>query len=138
MFSTRTKQNAAFQAKIAHLALPLRPLVSITTGRDHTYFPRTLLHYHLLTDAELEELAHFYHQRTPSMWTAHYPKPMNWKHGLSVDEKRRKFGKFIGLRGCDSPVRTEEELQDELRREARRIWMAEEDEMMRRKRESYY
>jgi hypothetical protein len=29
---------------------------------------------------------------------------MNWKEDACVGVKRRKFGKFIGLRGCESPV----------------------------------
>ncbi len=132
---SRKVQNPALEAKIANLALRLVPLVRFTTGQVHPSFPKTLLHYHLLTDAELEGLAHFYHQRTPSMYTEFYPKPMNWKQGLSIAEKRRKFGKFCGLRGCDSPVKTEEEMQKEIWEAARRARESEEEEMWRRKRQ---
>lgn len=31
---------------------------------------------------------------------------MNWREGLTIEEKRRKLGNFIGLRGCESPVQT--------------------------------
>jgi hypothetical protein len=50
---------------------------------------------------------------------------------MPLEEKRRKIGRFIGLRGCESPirVRTEEEIMED----ARRARLAEEDEMWRRK-----
>jgi hypothetical protein len=138
MFSLRkAKKDPALEAKIAQLKLPLAPLVRLTSGTVHPAFPKTFLNYHLLTSSELDELAHFYHQRTPCRWTAHYPKPMNWREGLTIDEKRRKFGRFMGLRGCESPVKTEEELQEELIREAR-ARVAEEDEILRSKARGYY
>lgn len=136
MFATRRTQNPGLQAKISQLVLPLAPLVQLTSGQVHPSFPITLLHYHLLTDVELEELAHFYHQRTPCALTGHYPKPMNWRAGLTVNEKKRKWGRFMGLKGCESPVllKTEEQIWEEARR-ARLV--EEEDEMWRRKREWY-
>lgn len=86
------------------MAVRLAPLVQLTTGAVHPDFPRTLLAFWLLTDAQLDSLAHFYHQRTPCAWTAQYPCPVSWPPGLGIEEKRRKLGRFIGLRGCDSPV----------------------------------
>jgi len=135
MFRTRKTQNPDLEARISQLALPLAPLVQLTSGQVHPSFPTTLLHYHLLTDAELEELAHFYHQRTPCALTAQYPKPMNWKAGLTVNEKKRKWGRFMGLGGCESPVvlKTEEEIWEE----ARRARMVEDEEMWKRKRGWY-
>lgn len=75
MFSER---NPALAAKIAQLSLPLAPLVSLQTGQIHPHFPKTLLSFWLLTTDQLDELAHFYHQRTPGPWTLHYPCPVNW------------------------------------------------------------
>ncbi|KAI0141472.1 hypothetical protein BJ166DRAFT_503598 [Pestalotiopsis sp. NC0098] len=114
------------------MALPLAPLVQLTTGRVHPSFPSTLLRFWLLTDAELEGLAHFYHQRTPCRWTFHYPCPVAWDQGLALEEKRRRIGKFIGLRGCETPVRvrSEDEIMEEARRARER---EEEDEVWRRK-----
>ncbi|KAK4099793.1 hypothetical protein N658DRAFT_498040 [Parathielavia hyrcaniae] len=86
------------------MSLRLAPLVQLTTGRVHPSFPRTLLAFWLLTEPELDALAHFYHQRTPCAWTAQYPCPVSWAAGLVVEEKRRKLGRFIGLRGCETPV----------------------------------
>jgi hypothetical protein len=86
------------------MRLTLAPLVQLTTGRIHPSFPSTLLNFWLLTDSELEELASFYHQRTPCQWTQRYPCPVQWGEELSIEAKRRKIGRFIGLRGCESPV----------------------------------
>lgn len=56
---------------------------------------------------------------------------MGWRQGLTLEEKRRKMGKFIGLRGCETPVviKTEEEIIAECRR-AREV---EEEEIFKRK-----
>ncbi|KAI0397882.1 hypothetical protein F5Y17DRAFT_454763 [Xylariaceae sp. FL0594] len=196
--SRRAAHSEAFRQKLQQMALPLAPLVQLTTGEVHPAFPGTLLNFWLLTDEQLEELAHFYHQRTPCRYTFHYPCPINvsllllslsrrspsspsppsssslfpWYYALSIafllflvvlvhflliifgalafaswifhvwssdiplEEKRRKIGRFIGLRGCESPsspsparVYTEEEIMED----ARRARLADEDEMWRRK-----
>lgn len=95
----RTGRNLALDTKLRQMALPLAPLVQLTSGQVHPAFPTTLLNFWLLTDEQLEEIAHFYHQRTPCQWTRHYPCPITWGEGLTIEEKRRKIGKFIGLRG---------------------------------------
>ena len=77
-------------------------------------------------------MAHFYHQRTPSIYTRHYPCPIEWRTDASLEEKRRRIGRFIGLRGCESPVRVQSE--DEIMRDARDARnRAEEQEIFRRK-----
>jgi len=73
----RAAHSEAFRQKLQQMALPLAPLVQLTTGEVHPAFPGTLLNFWLLTDAQLEELAHFYHQRTPCRYTFHYPCPIN-------------------------------------------------------------
>lgn len=95
----RADRNEALEAKLRQMSLPLAPLVQLTSGQIHPSFPPTLLNFWLLTDAQLDEIAHFYHQRTPCQWTRHYPCPITWQEGLGIEEKRRKIGKFIGLRG---------------------------------------
>lgn len=127
----RISRNPELRRKLEQMALHLSPLVQITTGNVHPSFPRTILHYWLLTDAEMEDMAGFYHQRDPSTLTYQYPCPISWSSSLPLEEKRRKIGKFIGLRGCESPVRlkTEEEIAEEAR-QARR---GAEEEMWRRK-----
>ncbi|MCJ1289675.1 hypothetical protein MMC34_001208 [Xylographa carneopallida] len=91
---------------IQHLRQPLAPLLSITTGTPHPSFPPTLLHYHLLTEAQLDELAHYYHQRSPSHASFLYPAPVvaRWDRAADISRKRRWWGRFVGLRGCESPV----------------------------------
>ncbi|KAG9240826.1 hypothetical protein BJ878DRAFT_264342 [Calycina marina] len=115
MLSSRLN-NPALAAKIQQMALPLHPLVRLTTGKVHPAFPLTLLNFWLLTSSQLDELAHFYHQRTPSEWSSQYPCPVTWGRGLTLEEKRRKLGRFIGLGGCESPVKTDEEVREDARR----------------------
>ena len=131
LIQRRIAKNPALRHKLEQMALNLSPLVQITTGAVHPSFPRSVLQFWLLTDQQLEDLAHFYHQRTPSVLSAHYPCPISWSSDLPLEEKRRKIGKFIGLRGCDSPVwlKTEEEIAEE----ARLARISQEEEMWRRK-----
>ncbi|KAI1082865.1 hypothetical protein F5B20DRAFT_487629 [Whalleya microplaca] len=127
----RAAKDSVFREKLRQMALPLHPLVQLTTGDIHPAFPGTLLNFWLLTDAQLEEMAHFYHQRTPCQYTFHYPCPITWSSDMPLEEKRRKIGRFIGLRGCESPVRVRS--SDEILEDARRARVAEEEEMWRRK-----
>jgi len=135
-------RNPKLAAKIQQMALSLAPLVSLASGNIHPCFPLTLLNYWLLTSAQLDELAHFYHQRTPGPYSSYYPCPVYWDCGASLEEKRRRLGRFIGLRGCESPVwvggngheervHSIESIEREVRRE--REVRAEEEEFMRRK-----
>ncbi|KAI4863760.1 hypothetical protein F4820DRAFT_362224 [Hypoxylon rubiginosum] len=128
----RAAKSSAFQAKLEQMALPLAPLVQLTTGEIHPSFPGTLLNFWLLTDSELEELAHFYHQRTPCQWTFHYPCPIAWSSDMPLEEKRRRIGRFIGLRGCETPIRVVRSEQ-ELHEEARAARLRDEEEIWRRK-----
>jgi len=98
-------------------------LVSVQIGQAHPAFPATILQYHLLTEAQLDDLMHFYHQRTPGPFGMSYPAPIvtRWRHNANIEDKRRRFGRFMGLRGCESPVSTdfddvEFENQDEMNR----------------------
>ena len=139
--SKETNEKAPLlKRRFAHLLRPLCPLLSIETGLVHPEFPQTLLHYHLLSDAQLDDLAHFYHQRTPGRYSFGYPMPVvgRWwapredeleegeidemaeiremlgtmeskefdrgNKAVGVEEKRRRFGRFLGLRSCESSV----------------------------------
>lgn len=100
----RSARQPALYAKLNQMTLPLRPLVQFDTGYSHPEFPRSMLQFLLLTDEQLESLASFYHQRTPHELHYCYPCPISWpRKGLTVEDKRRKFGKFIGMRGCETP-----------------------------------
>lgn len=93
------------QDKLRDLSHPLSPLVQITTGYIHPAFPRLLLNFWLLTSDELDSLMEFYHQKGNSPYMYDYPLPVGWEEGMDLERKRRRFGRFIGLRGCESPVR---------------------------------
>lgn len=71
-------RKPALATRIAALKMDLAPLVPMPTGDAHPAFPRTLLAYHLLTEDELDSIAHYYHQSTPGIWTHQYPACMNW------------------------------------------------------------
>jgi len=134
--SRRAGQSPAFREKLRQMCLTLAPLVNVTTGKAHPAFPATLLGFWLLTESQLESLASFYHQRTPCHLTYYYPCPIKWRPDLPLEEKRRKIGKFIGLRGCDSPPRVRSE--DEILEDARRARMAEEEEEAWRRKLPWY
>lgn len=104
-------------ASIKHLATPLIPLISVVTGLPHPEFPVSLLQYHLLTHSQLDSLARWYHQTTDSgperamypavirkAWTTTLPEDDDGEDQVDLEVKRRRFGRFIGLRGCESPV----------------------------------
>ncbi|CAK7266301.1 hypothetical protein SEPCBS57363_002021 [Sporothrix epigloea] len=101
----RVARRPALEAKLRHMAQTLHPLVHAVTGDVHPYFPLTIFQYWLLNDEQLNALASFYHQRTPHPLKQLYPCPVLWpRRGLTLEDKRRKFGRFIGLRGCESPL----------------------------------
>ncbi|KAI9792582.1 MAG: hypothetical protein M1816_002102 [Peltula sp. TS41687] len=99
----KTKASPLFRLKINQLRLPLSPLVSVTTGRAHPWFPRIILSFWLLTEEQLDELAAFYHQRRVGRWSDAYPVSVKWDDGADLETKRRRFGRFVGLQGCESP-----------------------------------
>ncbi|GJP90211.1 unnamed protein product [Aspergillus niger] len=100
---------------LAHFRTPLHPLVSSTTGHQHPDFPRSSLQYNLLTSEQLDRLAVHFHQVDPPVrGTFWYPvrivQPWIRREGakgyvadeeLGLEVKRRRFGRFIGLRGCE-------------------------------------
>lgn len=127
-------QRPSLAPVITRLQYPLAPLHPQPDGDPHPSFPRTLLHYHLLTEDQLDSIALYYHQvvsptKPTSVWIDEYPATMNWDtgylahvghlHGAQarISTKKRKVGRFIGLRGCDTPL---EEVEDFSRWRSRR------------------
>ncbi|KAI9878003.1 MAG: hypothetical protein M1830_002200 [Pleopsidium flavum] len=105
------KPGTPFTKKLTHLTHALHPLLSLTTSAPHPAFPRTLLHYHLLSSSDLDSLAAYYHQLSPNPYMYLYPytengRSLGWSggEGMGIEEKRRKFGRFVGLTGCETPV----------------------------------
>ncbi|ETN42901.1 uncharacterized protein HMPREF1541_02059 [Cyphellophora europaea CBS 101466] len=134
--------RTAYHSVITHLSTTLVPLISVSTGLPHPEFPRSLLQYHLLTHAQLDSLARWYHQTEPATAESwQYPAiippftsaalSMALGDGanssafdnVSLETKRRRWGRFIGLRGCESPT---EEGEDVLERMERDWWRARE------------
>lgn len=101
-----------FDPLIQFLSQRLEPLVDCISGQIPADFPDTLLAYQLLTHKQLDNLACFFQQTAPATQeTLFYPAPMQkpWigtraERGVALDTKRRRFGRFIGLRGCESPT----------------------------------
>lgn len=73
-----TRHNSLLAKKIATLQLKLAPLVPLPSGPPHPSFPKTLMAFHLLSEDELDSIAHYYHQSTPGPFSNHYPANMNW------------------------------------------------------------
>ncbi|KIW33036.1 uncharacterized protein PV07_04538 [Cladophialophora immunda] len=118
---TTQRNRQHYLSSVEHLRAPLVPLISVTTGLPHPEFPTSLLQYHLLTHEQLDSLARWYHQVTPPVEeTFQYPAWIPPWTGLSrlrqqisstdeevrvdLETKRRRWGRFIGLRGCESPT----------------------------------
>ncbi|PTU23860.1 hypothetical protein P175DRAFT_0405459, partial [Aspergillus ochraceoroseus IBT 24754] len=94
-----------FRLTIHYFATHLAPLVSCSTGQPHPDFPATMLSYHLLTSSQLDDLARHFHQVwPPSRETWEYPVAvLPWlgtpeESTVDIATKRRRFGRFIGLR----------------------------------------
>lgn len=137
---TTLGNRAQYLYSVEHLRAPLVPLISVSNGLPHPGFPTSLLQYHLLTHERLDSLARWYHQVVPPVdETFKYPAwiPAWTSYGLLADEgegahassdvdletKRRRFGRFIGLRGCESPTAGPGgEAPDELARRMEREW----------------
>ncbi|KAE8354141.1 hypothetical protein BDV28DRAFT_91958 [Aspergillus coremiiformis] len=103
--------HSYFRPTLTHLRSRLYPLVSSTTALPHPEFPPTLLAYHLLNSRQLDDLAIHYHQVWPPVpATSYYPVVIPpWvgtenEKNVDLETKRRRFGRFIGLQRCESPV----------------------------------
>lgn len=108
---THSQFHSTFVPLLHHLSSLLHPLVSSTTGRPHPDFPATLLAYHLLTASQLDSLAVHFHQVWPPVpATSWYPiRIAPWigtpeEKDVDLTTKRRRFGQFIGLKGCYGPA----------------------------------
>ncbi|KAK5193715.1 hypothetical protein LTR92_006055 [Exophiala xenobiotica] len=149
---TSLRTRVQHMHSVEHLRAPLVPLISVTNGLPHPSFPTTLLQYHLLTHEQLDCMARWYHQVDPPLdetfmypawipaWTSMHPGNGNGDSSaahegegdgdgdgdgdVDLETKRRRFGRFIGLRGCESPASTgpEGESPDELARRMEREW----------------
>jgi hypothetical protein len=56
----------------------LHPLFPQPSGPPHPKFPKTILHWLLMTEDELDSFAAYYGQISPNEFTEAYPAPMRW------------------------------------------------------------
>ena len=111
-----------------------------------------MLKLFLLTEVQLDAMAHYYSQVTPNAQTFQYPQTMNWNKDIltkpTPDEpdscrlsdlerlkiKMRMFARFIGMRGAETPsweyerqieilkAKIERSIEDEERVGSQRKW----------------
>lgn len=131
--ASRRRPRPALEPILTRMQYRLAPLHPLPEGPPHPEFPKAILNYHLLTERQLDDIAQYYHQwtRSPCIWTDGYPANANWNHeflqhlgSIKGDEhrcnvKRRKFGRFIGLPHCETPVEETDELERWLSRRQR-------------------
>ncbi|KAF2118471.1 hypothetical protein BDV96DRAFT_597292 [Lophiotrema nucula] len=116
-------RNPELAKKIEQMKLTIAPIVHVMSGHPPPEFPGTILQLFLLTEDQLDTMAHFYSQSTRGPLTYTYPQTMEWNRpflrkpnpGEMVPEgcwlndverlriKMRMFAKFIGMRGAETP-----------------------------------
>ena len=105
-----TRRNSVLAKKIATLQLRLAPLVPLPSGPPHPAFPKTLMAFHLLTEDELDSIAHHYHQSTPGPWSNHYPANMNWDKEFLAKPSQPPSSSKIGARRHSRRLSQEEKV----------------------------
>lgn len=115
-------RNPQLQEKIAQMRLTIAPIVHVDSGLPPPQFPSTMLELFLLTEDQLDVMAEYYSQITPSSSTHMYPQTMDWNRPIlarpddGVPEncrlgdyerlkiKMRMFARFIGMKGAETPT----------------------------------
>ncbi|KAF2707767.1 hypothetical protein K504DRAFT_458251 [Pleomassaria siparia CBS 279.74] len=117
-------RNPALAEKISQMRLNIAPIVHVKSGNPPPQFPSTMLELFLLTEDQLDAMARYYSQITPSVLTYSYPQTMDWnrpfltrpQEGDNVPEgcgfsdyerlriKMRMFAKFCGFQGAETPT----------------------------------
>ncbi|KAF2662828.1 hypothetical protein K491DRAFT_672679 [Lophiostoma macrostomum CBS 122681] len=71
------------QQKISQMRLTIAPIVHVESGQPPPHFPSTMLELFLLTEDQLDAMAHYYSQTgTPSAQTYMYPQTMDWNRPM--------------------------------------------------------
>ena len=114
-------RNPELALKILQMRLTIAPILHVQTGKPAPDYPYSMLDLFLLTEDQLDALAYYYSQVTPSELTHQYPQTMNWDQPfLDKDPalpencrlndlerlkiKMRMFARFIGMRGAATPI----------------------------------
>jgi hypothetical protein len=112
--------NPELAEKISQMRLSIAPIVHVETGLPPRDFPSTMLSLFLLTEPQLDSMARYYNQSSPSALTFAYPAVMEWDKSFLSDDpslpdecrlsglerlkiKMRMFAQFIGMRGTEMP-----------------------------------
>jgi len=113
-------RNPKLASKISQMRLTIAPIVHVETGKAAPDFPYTMLDLFLLTEDQLDAMARFYSQTSPTWRTDQYPQTMAWDlpfldkdpslpDACKLSElerlkvKMRMFARFVGMRGADTP-----------------------------------
>lgn len=114
-------RNPQLKDKISQMRLTIAPIVHVESGLPPPHFPSTMLQLFLLTEDQLDSMAHYYSQITPTCFTHMYPQTMNWNKPLlakcersepenlrlsdyeRLKIKMRMFARFIGMKGAETP-----------------------------------
>lgn len=97
-----------FKYKLQNLATRIVPFYRISDGLPHPYFPRIVLHFWLLNEEQLDEIAIYYSQAVPDELPHMYPTIMNWDQVAFARMgeyerlliKRQELGRFIRFSNC--------------------------------------
>jgi hypothetical protein len=145
-------RNPELAEKISQMRLTIAPIVHVENGLPAPDFPPMMLNLFLLTEAQLDALAHFYSQSTPDALTHQYPQTMDWSKPFlekdatlpencrlseleRVKVKMRMFARFIGMRGAETPKweyerqveilsnKIARSVEEEEERSLRKVWL---------------
>lgn len=94
-----------FTLRIQNLRRRIHPLLALQSRCPHPEFPKTILHFHLMTERQLDSIAVYYSQAVRDEWSNKYPRPIVWDkeafdlmdNKRRIDMKRRLVGRFIGI-----------------------------------------
>ncbi|KAJ9149641.1 hypothetical protein NKR19_g5592 [Coniochaeta hoffmannii] len=128
---------------VGYMRRPITVMHQQGTGAVHPDFPTTWAAVALLTEAQLDGLAEFYHQTGRwNEWWLQYPCPLVWdKEGDGVWVKRRKMMEFIGIRRPERPPVEVVTWLNDLEEEAQRLheeWVREEERREERRMKMRY
>ncbi|KAL4872228.1 hypothetical protein BDV12DRAFT_193675 [Aspergillus spectabilis] len=108
------KKCPDFRSWRRNFSRKITPFVNAATLQTHPDFPTSLVTFNLLSSKQLDSLAlHFDQVYPPRRYSFWYDEPIKpWllvnngvrDLGVNTEVKRMRFGRFIGLGGCESPV----------------------------------
>lgn len=142
------ERNPAFASKLSQMRLAIAPIVHVQNGLPAPDYPKTMLALFCLTENQLDAMAQYYSQSTPSLFTYQYPQTMDWSRDILSNNselpdncklndaerlrvKMRMFARFIGITGAETPT-WEYERQVEILSNKIRRGIAEEETSLRK------